>query len=63
MKIYSSKYTFLLPAYKGVYLADMLTSIKNQTYKDFICIVSDDCSPDNIKDIFDNVVGYDKRFS
>lgn len=44
-------YTFLLPAYKGKYLEEALRSILSQTYSDFKVIVSDDCSPENLKDI------------
>ena len=55
-------YTFLLPAFKITFFADALRSIKNQTYKDFKCLVSDDCSPDDIKSIFDRTVGNDPRF-
>lgn len=57
------KYTFLLPAYKVQFLQEMLESIKNQTYEDFRCIVSDDASPYDVKKVYDNVVGGDKRFS
>lgn len=56
------KYTFLLPAYKAEYFENALSSIKNQTYKDFKVLVSDDCSPLNLKNIFDKVVGDDPRF-
>lgn len=55
------KYTFLLPAYKTQYLREALLSIKNQTYKNFKVIVSDDCSPQPVGEIykgFDN----DSRF-
>ena len=57
------KYTFLLPAYKVSFLEEALTSIKNQTYKDFKVLVSDDCSPENLKSIYDKVCGDDPRFS
>lgn len=57
------KYTFLLPAFKAKFFAEALESIKNQTYTDFICIVSDDCSPENLKAIYDEVVGLDSRFT
>lgn len=56
------KYTFLLPAYKVIYLAEALQSIKSQTYTDFKVIVSDDCSPEDLKSIFDRTVGDDSRF-
>lgn len=55
-------YTFLLPAFKNAFLVEALRSIKNQTYKEFKCLVSDDCSPDDIKSIFDKTVGDDSRF-
>lgn len=45
------KYTFLLPAYKGKYLAEMLRSIAAQTYADFKVIISDDCSPEDLMSI------------
>ena len=57
------KYTFLLPAFKASFLEEALLSIKNQTFKDFVVLVSDDCSPDPIKQVFDKVVGDDVRFT
>ena len=39
------KYTFLLPAFKATYFREALESIKNQTYRDFKVIVSDDYEP------------------
>jgi len=57
-----TKYTFLLPAYKAKYLEESLRSIQQQTYTDFKVIVSDDCSPEDIKGVFDKVCGNDKRF-
>lgn len=56
------KYTFLLPTYKATYLAEMLDSIKRQTFLNFKVIVSDDCSPEHIKKEFDTVVSNDDRF-
>lgn len=56
------KYTFLLPAYKVLFFEEALQSIKNQTYRDFKVIVSDDCSPENLKSIYDKVCGDDPRF-
>ena len=49
-------------AFKNAFLVEALRSIKNQTYKEFKCLVSDDCSPDDIKSIFDKTVGDDSRF-
>ena len=48
------KYCFLLPAYKTRYFSHALSSILNQTYTDFNVIVSDDCSPEDIKIIVDD---------
>lgn len=45
------KYTFLLPAFKGKYLDAALASIMVQTYTDFKVIVSDDCSPEDLRSI------------
>jgi len=56
-------YTFLLPAYKVRFLEESLVSIRNQSFSDFKCIVSDDCSPEDLKSIFDRTVGNDTRFS
>lgn len=47
----NNKYTFLLPAYKGAFLDEALRSIQEQTYTNFKVLISDDCSPENIKDI------------
>jgi len=57
-----SKYTFLLPAFKTKYLAEMLESIKNQTYKDFKVLISDDCSPEPIREVCEPYLS-DPRFS
>lgn len=56
------KYTFLLPAFKGKYLDEMLKSIKAQTYTDFKVLISDDCSPENLKSICEPYL-CDPRFS
>jgi glycosyltransferase involved in cell wall biosynthesis len=45
------KYTFLLPAYKAKFLKIALDSILAQSYHDFAVLISDDCSPDDIKSI------------
>ena len=45
------KYTFLLPAYKGQFLDEMLRSIQGQTYSDFKVVISDDCSPEDLRSI------------
>lgn len=55
------KFTFLLPAYKGRFLREMLESIQKQTYTDFKVIISDDCSPDNLEEICNPFLS-DSRF-
>ena len=57
------KYTFLLPAYKPDFFEVALRSIKEQTYSDFKVLVSDDCSPHDLKSIYDKVCGDDERFA
>lgn len=57
-----TKYTFLLPAYKATYFEEALLSIKNQSYKYFKVLVSDDCSPEELEPIFNRTVGDDPRF-
>ena len=47
------KYTFLLPAFKARFFEEALGSILAQTYCDFEVIVSDDCSPEDLKSIVD----------
>lgn len=59
----NTKYTFLLPAYKARFFEEALMSIKNQTYTDFKVIVSDDCSPEDLKSIYDKVCADDSRFT
>ena len=59
----STKYTFLLPAFKPDFLEVVLRSIKSQTYLDFKVSVSDDCSPHDLKSIYNKVCGDDARFS
>lgn len=45
------KYTFFLPAYKGRFLNEMLSSIQGQTLTNFKVVISDDCSPDDLYSI------------
>ena len=51
-----AKYTFLIPTYKPDYLKEALNSILSQTFVDFNVIISNDCSPFDIKSI---VTGFD----
>lgn len=57
------KYTFLLPAFKAKYFEEAIISIKNQTFTDYKVLISDDKSPENLKSIFDRIVGDDSRFT
>lgn len=59
----NTKYTFLLPAYKARYLEEALLSIQSQSYTDYKVLVSDDCSPEDLKSVFDKVCGDDSRFT
>lgn len=47
----STKYTFLIPAYKDKYLKESIDSILSQTYSHFNIILSNDKSPENIEKI------------
>lgn len=58
----TSRFSFLLPAYKGHFLSEALQSIQMQTFRDFVCIVSDDCSPEDLFTIYNQTVGDDPRF-
>lgn len=55
------KYTFCLAAWKTEFLKEMIESILNQSYENFKLVISDDCSPENIKGIVD--LFKDKRIS
>lgn len=41
----------IIPAYKSIYLEDTLTSLANQTDKDFSLYIGDDGSPENLDEI------------
>jgi glycosyltransferase involved in cell wall biosynthesis len=56
------KYTFLLPAYKGRFLDEMLQSIQKQTYQDYKVVISDDCSPEDLRTICEPYLN-DPRFT
>jgi len=43
-------------------LPNCLWFIAQQTYKDFICVVGDDQSSDNTKEVVENICKQDKRF-
>lgn len=57
------KLTIIVPIYNvEKYLSKCLISIKNQTFTDFECLLIDDCSPDNCKDICKKFCDLDNRF-
>jgi glycosyltransferase involved in cell wall biosynthesis len=45
------RFSFILPAWKGKYLSESVSSILAQTYTEFELVIVDDCSPDNLKEI------------
>ena len=56
------KISIVLPVYNGsVHLKESMTSICNQTYKDFELIVIDDCSTDNSGEISQSYAEADPR--
>ena len=57
------KLTIIVPIYNvQKYLEKCLLSIQNQTFKDFECLMIDDCSPDNCFLICKRFERADKRF-
>lgn len=57
------KYSFIVPVYNGSeFIRRCLDSIQNQTFKDFECIVLDDCSTDNTEEIAMQYAANDDRF-
>lgn len=56
------RFAFLLPAYKTDFLEQALRSILAQTYQEFDVLVSDDCSPQDIKSIVDRLADSRVRY-
>ena len=46
-----AKYTFLVPVFKPDFLDKALESMLNQSFEDFVIILSNDCSPYDIKSV------------
>lgn len=58
-----SKVSVIVPVYNVEnYIRDMLTSVQNQTFKDFEVVIINDGSPDNSQSIIDEFCATDKRF-
>lgn len=55
------RFSFVLPAWKGKYLRESVSSILAQTYTDFELVIVDDCSPENLKEIVSSF--HDTRIS
>ena len=55
------RFSFVLPAWKGKYLRESVSSILAQTYTDFELVIVDDCSPENLKEIVSSF--HDARIS
>lgn len=55
------KFSFILPAWKGRFLKEAISSILHQSYTFFELVVVDDCSPDPIFDIVSSF--HDERVS
>jgi glycosyltransferase involved in cell wall biosynthesis len=52
-----------IPVYNGSeYIYNALKSIQKQTFKDFLVLISDNCSTDNTKEICNEFVANDHRF-
>lgn len=54
------RYSFLAPSYKGRFIRESVGSMLAQTFDDFEVLVSDDCSPENLRDKL-QVFGNDRR--
>ena len=55
--------TIGIPACKGRFFREALRCWKRQAFANFEVIVQDDCSPDDLKGIFEATVGDDPRFT
>lgn len=58
-----SKISIVIPVFNAErFIADMLGSVKNQTYQDFECVIVNDGSTDNSLEIINSFVKNDSRF-
>lgn len=57
------KFLIIIPAHnEGNFISQCLESLKNQTFRDFRCVVVNDGSSDNTQSIAENFVNSDLRF-
>lgn len=57
------RFSVVVNAYNvSPYIVGTLQSLKNQTFSDFECIVIDDCSTDNTKEVIETFIQDDTRF-
>ena len=55
--------SIIIPVYNGAnYISDALSSVADQTFTDWECIVTDDASTDNSVEIINDFITRDKRF-
>lgn len=54
----NNKLAIVIPAYKASYFRQVLDSISNQTCKNFVLYIGDDCSPYNLDEIVEDYKEY-----
>ena len=60
---YDCKISVIVPCYnQGKYVKDTINSLKNQTYKDFVCVLVNDGSTDDTEEVILNETEGDGRF-
>lgn len=54
--------SIIMPAYKTEnFIAETIESVLNQTYPHWELLITDDCSPDNLKDVVEKYAAKDER--
>jgi glycosyltransferase involved in cell wall biosynthesis len=63
METFEDLIQIVIPCFNGEeFLMETLISIKNQTYRNFDCLMINDCSDDNSDEIFQGFANIDSRF-